>query len=280
MKCFYHSADLDGQCSGAIVKKKYPYCKMIGVDYGQSLSWWETIKSDEIVFMVDFSLQPFSLMEKLNKMCRLVWIDHHKSAIDEAYKKGFIASGGQSLETDKAACELTWEYLYPHKQMPISVHLLGRYDVWDLSAKNVLPFQYGMRLNKDTSPNNIELWKKYLTTNSYVNKTIEDGNIIIKYETSRNAKFCKKYVFETEFQGLKAVCANQGMSNSSLFDSVYDPKIHSLMITFCRLPVAKWTVSLYSTKDNVDCGEIAKSFGGGGHKGAAGFQCEQLPFSI
>ena len=38
----------------------------------------------------------------------------------------------------------------------------------------------------------------------------------------------------------------------------------------------KWTVSLYST--SVDVSEIAKKYGGGGHKGASGFHCKELPF--
>lgn len=39
-----------------------------------------------------------------------------------------------------------------------------------------------------------------------------------------------------------------------------------------------WRVSLYSTKPEVDCGAIAKLLGGGGHRGAAGFICEKLPW--
>jgi len=39
-----------------------------------------------------------------------------------------------------------------------------------------------------------------------------------------------------------------------------------------------WNATLYSTKPDVDCEAIAKSFGGGGHKGAARFQCDELPF--
>jgi nanoRNase/pAp phosphatase (c-di-AMP/oligoRNAs hydrolase) len=38
----------------------------------------------------------------------------------------------------------------------------------------------------------------------------------------------------------------------------------------------QFTVSLYS--ETVDVSTIAKSFGGGGHKGAAGFVCKELPF--
>ena len=42
----------------------------------------------------------------------------------------------------------------------------------------------------------------------------------------------------------------------------------------------QWTVSLYSTKSDIDVSIIAKNYGGGGHKGASGFQCKELPFKL
>ena len=281
MTCFYHSADLDGHCSGAIVKNKHPECEMIGINYGQEFPW-DKISNGEQVFMVDFGLQPFSGMERLNSICELHWIDHHKTAIEDAHKAGFLASGGQLLEVGKAACELVWEYLRSGKKVPTAVFLLGRYDVWDHSDDRVLPFQYGFRQHTDTRPENQGLWYEYMAEGPSVSETIRNGRILLSYESSQNEKFCRAYAFETELYGLSAVCANKGFTNSKVFDSVYDPKKYHLMITFCRLkpPAGKWTVSIYSTREDVDCGSIAKSFGGGGHKGAAGFQSESLPFAI
>jgi len=279
MKCFYHSADLDGHCSGAIIKRKHPICEMIGINYGQEIPWASI--GNEKVFMVDFGLQPFENMVKLNKLCELHWIDHHKTAIEDAYKFKFLASGGQSIEEGIAGCELTWKYIHTG-EIPLAVTLLGRYDVWDHTDERTLPFQYGMRQFPDTRPENVELWEKLFTDDNYCNIIIERGQMILDYEESQNKKFCRAYSFETTFNGLTAICANRGFCNSKLFDSVYDPNIHHLMITFIRmkLPKKQWTVSLYSTRDDVDCGKIAKSFGGGGHKGAAGFQCSYFPFPV
>ena len=63
MKCFFHSVDLDGHCSGAIVKKAYPECEMIGINYGDSFPWG-VIGPGEKVVMVDFSLQPFEDIDR------------------------------------------------------------------------------------------------------------------------------------------------------------------------------------------------------------------------
>jgi nanoRNase/pAp phosphatase (c-di-AMP/oligoRNAs hydrolase) len=38
-----------------------------------------------------------------------------------------------------------------------------------------------------------------------------------------------------------------------------------------------WTVSMYS--ETIDCRPIAKKYGGGGHRGAVGWQIAALPFS-
>lgn len=278
MKIFYHSADLDGHCSGAIIKWFKQESELIGINYGQEFPW-DKITVGEEVYMVDFSLQPFSDMERLNSLCKLYWIDHHKTAIDDAVSAGFLASGGQYLYVGKAACELAWGF-FSEADTPMAVWLLGRYDVWDHTDSRVLPFQYGMRQFKNTLPDNDDLWHRLFWHDSDVDQIVHNGELILQYEKSQNKKFCKAYCFETTLNGMVGVCANRGFTNSKLFDSVYDPDKHHLMITFVRLkpPTGKWTVSLYSTRDDVDCGEIAKSFGGGGHKGAAGFQCEQLPF--
>lgn len=283
MKCFYHSADLDGHCSGAIVKRNYPECEMLGINYGQDFPFASLAQDKkETVFMVDFCLQPFIDMIKLNSMCTLTWVDHHaRGSIDEAQANGFIASGGQLIEIGKAGCELAWEYFYSKESIPLAVHLLGRYDVWDHNDDRTLPFQYGMRQFNDTRPDNHELWTNVFKGGEFINKVLNDGKLLLHYELTQNEKFCRAYAFETEINGLKAICANRGFTNSKLFAYIYTTDKYDLMITFVRLklPAQKWTVSLYSTKENVDCGVIAKQFGGGGHKGAAGFQCEDLPFN-
>ena len=277
MKCFYHSADLDGHCSGAIIKRKYPECEMIGINYGQEFPW-QTIEEREIVFMVDFSLQPFSLMERLNSRCKLIWIDHHKTAIDAAHEAGFLAYE-QNLEVGMAGCELTWEHLYPDISMPVPVRLLGRYDVWDLTG-DVLEFQYGMRLHKDTLPES-KIWSHALSFDiPFVRTTIDSGSMILKYQQSQSAKYAKACAFDTEIDGLPAIAMNVGMANSQMFESVFDLEKHKVMMPFVWKD-GKWTVSLYTVSETgIDVGLIAKSFGGGGHKQAAGFQCNELPFSI
>src|SRR5574340_1146574 len=152
MKCFYHSADLDGKCSAAIVKLTFPDVELIGINYGDPFPW-DRIEGGETVFMVDFCLQPFEDMERLNSICHLTWIDHHNTAIEEARRRSFCVSGAERTEVGKAGCELTWEHCMRSVPLPKSVFWLGRYDVWDHhNHPGSLEFQYGMRLH-DSNPN-------------------------------------------------------------------------------------------------------------------------------
>jgi len=301
MKCFYHSADLDGYCSGALVKLKYPDCEMIPINYGEEWiirldATLDDIEDSEVVYMVDFTLQPWEEMVHFKGFMddmdgELIWIDHHKSEV-ENYEGWLQTDEGRSINgiqrVDTSACALVWEFLntewnekrgnYYTKQMPTFVRLLAEYDVWNHEDSRTLPFQYGVRLRDDTYPDNIDFWKE-LFNESFVNDIIEEGRLILKYEDSNNRKYVNACKFETELDGLKCIAVNKGLTNSKLFDSVWDEDRYDAMLTFIWRK-GQWIVSLYSDKREVDVSGIAKAHGGGGHKGASGFQCSELPFEL
>jgi len=284
MICIYHSKDLDGYCSGAIVKRKYPEAKLIGYDYGQELPM-EQIPAGEPIIMIDVSL-PMDKMAQLSNHSNhnLTWIDHHISAINDYKSQNNIELGGINpvLENGIAACEGGWKYLFPDEEMPTAVKLLGEYDTWRNQDKErwdnmIMPFQYGMRMvcnSAETFPQ--ELFNNHdIITDNAIYNVVNSGKTILTYQKQQNERACRSS-FEIEFEGLRAICLNNGGANSQVFDSVYNPELHDLMIPFV-FTGKHWTFSLYTTKDEIDCSVIAKSKGGGGHKKAAGFQLKELP---
>lgn len=271
MKCFYHSADLDGHCSGAIVLDRYPECEMIGINYGDPFPW-ESIVPGEVVFMVDFSLQPFEDMLRLRQMCLLVWIDHHKTAIDALHASGAAFAGIQ--REGIGACALVWRHLQ-NERLPYGVQLLAEYDVWKHEDSNCLPFQYGMRL--ESSLPHEPLWSRVFGND--LADIILRGETVLAYERKQSEAFAKSCAFETDLQGLRCVAMNRMLTNSKAFDAVVDPSRHDAMLTF-GFRKGRWTCSLYSAREDVDVSAVALRFGGGGHQKAAGFQCRELPFEL
>ena len=275
MKCFYHSSDLDGHCSGAIVGSEFPECELIGISYGDRFPW-ECIEANETIVMVDYALQPFEDMLKLRGMCDLIWIDHHVTAIDESRRNNFCPKGWWKV--GDAACELTWKY-FVSDDLPLAVYLIGRHDVWDHSDDRTLPFNYGIK-RCNTRPTERDFWKNLFTLDSTaknIGSIIQEGQIILDYIKRDSAEYVEACSFEVTLDGLKCIAANRMLCGSQLFDSVWDSQKYDAMLAF-GYRKGRWSVSLYTDKEGIDVSRIAKNRGGGGHKRAAGFQTDTLPF--
>ena len=271
MICFYHGADFDGKCSAAVVKYKYPECRLFPVDHGKPFPWHE-IKQGEKAFMVDFSLS-IDRMLHLAKKTELIWIDNHTSSIKDAIEAGFNPAGIRVL--GKSGCELTWEYLFKGELTPTVVHLLGRFDVHDLTDTRTLPFQYGFNL-EDVDPNNVELWSRLFEGDvKFVDHVISNGVPILAYKTYTDSDTIKRHAFDAEFDGLKALVVNTGVKGSGTFDSRWDPEKYDIMLTFVITP-AGVSGSMYTTKENLDLSKVARKFGGGGRPQASGYSFNNI----
>lgn len=279
IKVFFHKIDLDGKCSAAIVKRKYPDCELIGFDYGEGQLDFSNLERGETFFVVDCYLG-LSEMANLHGFGKLIWIDHHKTAIEEVENSRLRGEFKGIREIGKAACELTWEYLFPDEPMPEAVRLLGRYDVWDKSDKfdwlhKILPFQMGMRLI-DAHAGNTNYWNDiFMNSFQCVDNNIEEGRTVLIYENQRNQTYAKEMAFKVEFEGHKTWAINKALSNSKIFETIENVEERPLWILF-SYKAKIWRYSIYSAPDSgLDVSKIAAKYGGGGHAGAAGFQSDK-----
>lgn len=284
----YHSKDLDGHCSAAVMKLKYPNIELIGYDYADDINeFWKYFKSAykdvkiELIIIADVCLPNMFQMGELSEQCEeMIWIDHHKSQIEE--KEKFEEQYGEVtwkcyLEVGKSACELCYEYFFPENKLPTTVFLLGKYDTWrkqkekGYTWEDAYNYQMGMRISENYSINRIieEI------TNGNFESISNIGKSIKSYQKQFNSSLVGKNAFEKIFKGNKAIVCNSGVSNSALFDSIWDEERYDVMMRYL-FDGNKYNFSIYSTKKNIDCSILAKSMGGGGHKGAAGFSSDTI----
>jgi uncharacterized protein len=283
---FYHKDDFDGICSAAIFEDKFGgHVELYGLSHGGEFPWdrvsFVGFPEEELpkreVYMVDFSLS-LKHMTRLSKIADLTWIDHHATAIDSM--KDLELKGIR--RTDRAACELTWEYLYPDKEIPKGVEYLGVYDSWREHGslrweQDIVPYQYGLKGVPNINDPKDWMWNVILHSRE-VGSICRDGRVILPYQKSLCEEIARSRSYEVEFDGHSAVALNTPMKNSMSLESVYNEAKHDLMIVYSYNGEAMiWTVSIYTTKAEIHCGEIAKRFGGGGHNGAAGFESKTLP---
>ena len=284
--CIYHSSDLDGICSRDIVKYAYknkkgysPNVNCIGWTYGDAIpDQLQSIDPNTTTIVIcDISLDSPTMMS-LSTMFReqgleVIWIDHHKTAIETAKALKYNDFEG-FREVGTAACELTYNYFFPFNEVPAVVKVLAAYDVWDKSTYDwetiVLPFQYGMRTCT-------EIPEEFLNrTSMFPGEFLDMGRGIIKYNEQRYKNICEN-AFEMIIDGHKAICLNSQDFSSNTFDSIYDENKHDLMLNFAFRPTHNpgeliVRCSLYTTNEDFNVGNLAKLFGGGGHVQAAGFE--------
>lgn len=306
MKVIHHN-DLDGRCSADIIyhwvgegkthiDHGSPDAEYIEMDYAKEFDV-NSIKTDEEVWIVDFSFEPAVMKKILARTKNVVWIDHHKSAIEKYVGFGQDINGFRSVKD--AGCVLTWEYVMwysdrgtsnlivgdecsimtdkdepaKHYPVPESVAMIGDYDSWHHKIENSTLFYEGMKLKNDDPGSND--WRDAAHSAKFRLDVIQDGRTCIKYRDNYCADMIKSYGFESEIEGHKCYVLNVygfgSLGYGKLMDE-YD------ICAGCIFDGKQWTVSLYSKKPDVDVSVICKKLGGGGHKGAAGFQCKELPF--
>lgn len=291
MKCFYHN-DADGKCAGFWVWQHagltdiHAKSEFIEMSYEKPFPM-NTIKPNEQIYIVDYSISPDEMRELLKITLDVTWIDHHKTAIEKY--EGFEYPIRGVRYDGIAGCMLTYCYLHHMtdqglgeikpfdismtKDAPTFTKLIADWDVWK--------FDYGddtrnfiVAFNAyDFSPTDVKNWGRLYMDGETI-QLIDEGVVMKQYRDGWAKSYLERFGFEVEFEGLKCFAVNLGNCNSEYFKSLPEGKYDAFM------PFAfngeKWTVSMYSTTHDIS--GICKKYGGGGHAKAAGFQCVELPF--
>lgn len=295
----YHRADFDGIFCREIAHKFLPEAELIGWDYGDPIPELPSPGADPFtLYMLDISIDPLMIFPGL------IWIDHHKSAIEKY--KGTIA--GYRID-GVAACRLAWQwftraeqswkagdganppnpdkgfYTLPEKDEfinrtvdePPSVRLAGEYDIWDKRNPDAELFQHGLR-------SEVLDWELLLSDagqlagERYVQKLLDQGRVIQFAREKENASIIKEIGFTFRWEGLTWLACNHARYNSLLFTAGITRETDALF--GFKWTGKTWSVSLYHApgREQHDLSKIAVKYGGGGHRGACGFQTDKLPF--
>ena len=164
----YHRADYDGIFCREIARKFLPDATLIGWDYGDLVPTPDVVSAEDTLYMLDISV------EGLMGHPKLIWIDHHKSAMEKF--TGTPPNGIPGYRIDGvAACRLAYQWFEHHTHLvksgyhnpdhemhqadlpkkqdfidriveePLAVRLAGEYDIWDKRDSNAELFQHGLR---------------------------------------------------------------------------------------------------------------------------------------
>lgn len=286
----YHKVDLDGVASAAIAKSYYEnqdgttQIVLCPYTYGDSMDEFKKESEDSqaiCVLDVSFGDDTLPIMKDwLERDKGVLWIDHHKGILEESESWPIYISGKREIGT--AACKLTYEYLFG--ACPMIIEYLSAYDVWDKSIfdwEDVMNVQYAMRAEIGLNVYKMQNFIENIDFDDEIGQLSElkaKGKAIRDFLAVKNQGEVENYSFIGKIDGEKALFMNTLEFNSTTFHSRTPDWLDGEEVKFLA-PFAVQSnglvrFSLYQTegKFDVDCCEMADRFGGGGHKGAAGFQ--------
>jgi len=295
--CLYHSVDLDGQASAAIVKSYVPDVVLIPFNYNVPFPY-DRITPEDSVYFVDVAVQPYDeMLEIVKKVNNLTVIDHHITFVNSDAGKALKGILGRDFycDTKLAGCELTWMYFNERSageivpEIPRAIRLLGQYDTWrntpekklimDTSWETVMAFQWGMRQAEFDFDYFIKTFLHgfHSLAGASILSTIAAGESLLKYQDHQNT-IAMLSSFTAYIKGYKCLCVNSSLRNSQVFASKWDENEYDFMVPFSMTKDQKWSWSFYASRPDKDASELAKQFGGGGHKAASGCFSTELIF--
>ena len=257
------------------------------------------------VYILDFSL-PKPVMDKLFAVSeRVVWLDHHKTAFEMWCEDGERSLCEQSngrdeviLDNNKSGAMLAWEYFHPGEEIPQFIRHIDDYDRWQFKIEGTKAFQKALW---SITPWSFKQWQhEWDSTWGYgsgdglegLPSFIRDGNAILRAHDQNvqsvvkgSARPCHlihvkdqdpswyqthehwEAEFDVDATGLAANCPPHLQSDVG-HELANQSGTFGLLWSIDKDGQCKCSLR---SNGGYDVSAIAKAFGGGGHRNAAGF---------
>ena len=212
------------------------------------------------VVVLDFSFNNSTTKKMIEEANALLVIDHHKSAMVELHD-----ISNTHFDMTKSGAMLAWEFFHPGKEPPKFIQYIEDRDLW----KWELPYSKEFAAAFDMVPFEFEEFEKY-EDDSVFDDAVKRGSYILAYSKTVVKKVCEKAV-SRKYNGMDVMVVNSSHWMSEI-GARLAPDCDFAVIWYYDHEDRINKVSLRAFHDAVDVSEIAKNFGGGGHKKAAGFQ--------
>jgi oligoribonuclease NrnB/cAMP/cGMP phosphodiesterase (DHH superfamily) len=211
------------------------------------------------VVVLDFSYDNATTKRLMREARGFLVIDHHKSAMVELHDVTCTR-----FDMNHSGAMLAWKFFHPGKDAPRMIKYIEDRDLW----KWELPYSKEFSAAFDMVPLDFDEFDKYLD-DSAVDNAQERGAYILAYSKTVVSKIAKGAAHR-KIDGKSVLVVNSPHWMSEI-GAALSPRCDFAVIWFYSHDTRQVKVSLRAHHDDADVSEIAKRFGGGGHRKAAGF---------
>lgn len=242
---------------------------------------------NENVLILDFAFNKEILLKIIDEAENVLIIDHHTTNQQELQN---IPDKYKIFDMNECGASLTWKYFYPNIPLPKFVQYIRDRDLWKKEMYNTDEFNSGFMLHINNNLNLSEhekLSKLYiLFSNNNIDKIIQDGKNIIQYEKNYREMIIKRSSTELikieDKYYIVAYCESTPILKSEIGNDLinYYPICDFAIVPTYNIHRNETHFSLRSENSRIDVSQIAKIFGGGGHRNASGMKISGMHFLI
>lgn len=270
----YHGDCTDGFCAAWAARRAQPSAEFFAASHGQP----PPDVTGRIVTIVDFSYPRKTLIRMAEEAYSIRVLDHHKTAQADLAEMPWCV-----FDMDRSGAGLAWDYLQSESR-PWIVDYVEDRDLWRWALSDSREINAAIM----SWPREFEFWDNQLSWGDTARKAaIAEGVAILRFtdhcveECCRRARLVRFPVPDPKTGGVQfwriPVVNVFGKFISETVGRLCEG--YPFAVGWSQAADGRFVYSLRSRGD-FDVSEIAKLFGGGGHKNAAGFVSDQLLAAI
>lgn len=263
--CIYHGNCADGFAAAWAMRQAHPDTEFHAGVYQN----FPPPTAGRDVYLLDFSYKA-PVLEEIAQGARSVTVlDHHKSAIEDLAQ--LVARGliGGVFDTERSGAMIAWNYFHPDEVPPELIAHIEDRDLWRFELPGTREIQAAVF----SYPYDFAVWDELMVRDTA--ELYAEGIAIERKHHKDVAELvavCRRRMriagFDVPAASLPYTMVSDAahlMAKGELFAACY-----------WDTPAGR-VFGLRSTEGGMDVSEVAKVYGGGGHKHAAGFR---VPYDV
>lgn len=263
----YHAHCLDGFGSAYIVWTIYgDTAEYFPMSYGDELP---ELRDRDVLF-VDFSLKRGAMLQLAAVNKQITVLDHHKTAEEELTPLFDDDTIDGQFDMRKSGVGITWGWFNPHMDLPGVFANIQDRDLWQFKfdhTREICAAMYNVEQD-------FEVWDAYFESTDY-DETLQEGYLLVRQHDKHVKELCDIAQDGYLLSGHNKVPIVNApwMFASDLGNKLCEGRDFAVIWYQDK---DKYKYSLRSKDSGVDVSEIAKQWGGGGHRNAAGFITDKM----
>jgi uncharacterized protein len=273
----YHAGCHDGFCAAWIAHNFYgDAADYVPVNYGDTPPD-VTCKTGKTVYILDVSFPRDVLLEMGKKAGVVRVIDHHKSAEEDLRNIPPESNVIATFDMEKSGARLAWEFFMPDHEVPLLVQYIEDRDLWRWKLENSREINAAIRSYPMTFANFTD-FNSELKSSSGRTVLVFSGAATLRAQQQIIDTLVSKAA-PVNLSGIDGLAVNATclvseiageLAKKASFGATWFDKTN-LENNGDYILTQVWSIRT-TEESGVDASLIARQYGGGGHKHAAGFK--------